>query len=86
MYADDGIMFADDRADIRKVLYDNGVYLSGIVFSNKLKKDGKPASAFLETDIINFLGTKLDVSTGMVSSPKGSCSIFDNPDKITKIL
>jgi len=86
MYADDGIMFADDRADIRRVLFDNGVYLSGIVFSNKLKKDGKPASAFLETDVINFLGAKLDVATGRVSSLVGSCSIFDSTDKISKFI
>jgi len=73
MFADDGIMYANDPEDIVKVLKDRKLKQVGIVFSQKIKKDGTPATAFIENEEVEFLGAKLDFKTGMVSSEKGKC-------------
>ena len=86
MYADDGIMLSDDRKAIEDVLRDYKLPYAGIFFSNKIRKDGSPASGYVESDIIHFLGAEIDFFEGIISTEKGSC-YFESPLRyLMKIL
>ena len=84
LFADDGIMFADNKEDIERVLSDPALKMIGIVFSNKLKKDGTPSSKFIETDTVEFVGCNLNLRSGMVTSEKGTIHIDDK--NLSKVI
>jgi hypothetical protein len=54
MYADDGIVFTDQKKDPFTHTIKKQLEIYGIILSNKLKKDGTEACKF--TDTLSFLG------------------------------
>jgi hypothetical protein len=86
MYADDGIMFADNFESIERVVHDPILPVAGIYFSDKLKKDGSPACGFIDSETIEFLGSSLDIRSGVLTSDKGQCHISNDSDVIMKFV
>lgn len=86
MYADDGIMLSNNISSIENVLTDFKLPYAGIIFSDKLKKNGLPSCGYLSGNVIEFLNATVDFGNSMVSTERGSVS-FDEPiGKFMKIL
>jgi hypothetical protein len=58
----------------------------GIVFSDKVKPDGTPATGLIDGSIIRFLGCELNLNTGMISSEKGKIHADSPIETINKII
>lgn len=86
MYADDGVILANKKSDILKVVDDIVLPRLGIKFSSKLKKNGSPSCGFINSDVITFLGSQLNITTGILSSEKGSIHINSDIRLISKII
>jgi hypothetical protein len=86
MFADDGIMFSDSKESIEKVIRDYLLPNCGIIFSNKTKKNGKPASSFILESQIDFLGATLDMEKEIIYSEHGKTSIHSELNTISKII
>lgn len=87
MYADDGIMLADEKEDIERVLQDHLLYHAGIIFSDKVKKEtGLPSSRYVYEKEVSFLNANINLETGIVTTAKGSCHVYASIRDLMKIL
>jgi hypothetical protein len=86
LFADDGIIFSDDKSIFEKIRTDPFLKMVGIVFSDKLRSDGTPATGLIDGKIIKFVGCELDLNTGIISSEKGSLHADSPIDDINKII
>jgi hypothetical protein len=85
-FADDGIIYANNETDIKRLIIDAKLRDMGIKFARKIRSDGTKACDFIRDDTIKFVGAALNLSTGEVTSPKGKCHILDPQEKLNKIL
>jgi hypothetical protein len=85
-FADDGIIYADKETDIKRLIIDAKLPLMGIKFARKIRADGTKACDFVKDDTIKFVGAALNLSTGEVTSSKGTCHINESIEKLNKIL
>jgi len=86
LFADDGIIFAHDTKIIERIKTDPYLKMAGIVFSDKLKPNGEPSSKLISSKVIEFVGAKLDLETGLITSPKGTVHVESDIKLISKVI
>jgi len=70
LYADDGILFTNNIRNLKKLSDNEFLKEYGIIISEKKKKDGSPSFGLIRGENIGFVGSVLNVRTGIISSKK----------------
>jgi len=86
LFADDGIIFSNSQKEIEQIRKDPFLNMIGVIFSEKLKSDGTPATGYISGDKINLVGVELNVKTGMIQSPKGHADVKLSIEDLQKRL
>ena len=87
LYADDGILFSNEKEELKRFQEEENLKRQGIILSKKEKKaTGKPATGMIEGEEIHFAGMKLNTKTGNLSSERGEIHISKPTREIHKAL